>query len=234
MLSKPVLEETTFAGPETGIERKVWTQSAATDSPQTAVLFLDAELYIDRVQAPAVMQQEWPHALAVYVSHNGAAARHVDYVCNPTYAEFIADELLPWVLQQHPTLDPAKMILAGLSLSGLAVADIGIRYPDRFTHVICQSPSFWWEQDRFVTMIPPKPDQSPAFWICVGDQETQSGISHPPSELRQESTQIEGCEHTRDALIQAGFSVSYRTYRGGHDPACWKDDLELALRWTIS
>ncbi len=221
-----------FTGLATKTERQVWTQPANTDSPQIAVLFLDAELYIDRVQAPAVMQKECPHALAVYVSNNGAAARHVDYTCNPAYAKFIVEDVLPWVLRMHPTLDASKIVLAGLSLSGLAAADIGMRYPDRFSHVICQSPSFWWENERFRTQILPRPAKSAAFWICVGDLETQSGVSHPPTGLRQDSTQIEACEHARDALIASGYEVSYRTYPGGHDPLCWKDDLELALAWV--
>jgi enterochelin esterase-like enzyme len=226
------LQEDSFRGTTTSIERQVWTQPANIASPQTAVLFLDAELYIDRVHAPAVMQKECPHALSVYVSNNGAAARHADYTCNPTYAQFIAEELLPWVLLQHTTLYASKIVLAGLSLSGLAAADIALRYPDRFSHVICQSPSFWWENERFRKQISPRPQKHPAFWICVGDQETQTGVSHPPTGLRQNSTQIEACEHTCEALVQAGCTVSFRTYHGGHDPACWRTDLELALPWS--
>jgi enterochelin esterase-like enzyme len=228
------LQEDRFQGTTTLIDRKIWTQRANTEAPDTAVIFLDAELYIDRVHAPTMMQQEGPHALAVYVSNKDAVARHIDYTCKPTYARFIAEDVLPWVLKRHPTLNPTRIMLAGLSLSGLAAADIALRYPDRFSHVICQSPSFWWENERFRTQIPQYTQKSPAFWICVGDQETQSGVSHPPTGLRQNSTQIEACEHTRDALIEAGYTVSYRTYPRGHDPACWKDDLALALRWITS
>lgn len=228
-----MLSEAVFTGPATNIERQVWTQPANTDAPQTAVLFLDAELYIDRVQAPAVMEKECPHALAIYVSNNGAAARHVDYTCNPTYAKFIVEDVLPWVLRTHPTLEASKMVLAGLSLSGLAAADIGMRSPGRFSHVICQSPSFWWEKERFRSMIPPKPAHAPAYWICVGDLETQSGVSHPPTGLRQDATQIEACERARDVLIERGYRVAYRTYDGGHDPACWQTDLALALQWAV-
>lgn len=232
MSTNDSLHKRMFRGPATSIERQVWTQSANTEAPQTAVLFLDTELYIDRVQAPAVMQQVCPHALAIYVSNNGAAARHVDYTCNPTYAKFIVEDVLPWVLRTHPTLEASMMVLAGLSLSGLAAADIGMRYPGRFSHIICQSPSFWWENERFRTQILPRPSKSSAFWICVGELETQSGVSHPPTGLRQDSTQIEACEHTRDALMASGYEVSYRTYPGGHDPLHWKDDLALALPWS--
>lgn len=229
-----MLSEAMFTGPVMQIERKVWTQSANTDVPDTAVIFLDAELYIERMQAPAVMRQECPQAMVVYVSNKDAAARHEDYTCNPEYAKFVTEDVLPRVLRTYPTLAPTKIVLAGLSLSGLAAADIALRYPGRVSHVICQSPSFWWESERFREQIPPPGESASAFWICVGTQETQNGVSHPPTGLHQNSTQIEACEHTRDALIDAGYTVSYRTYDGGHDPACWRDDLKLALRWAYS
>jgi hypothetical protein len=28
-----------------------------------------------------------------------------------------------------------------------------------------------------------------------------------------------------------GVEVSERTFAGGHDPDCWRDDLRLALPW---
>jgi enterochelin esterase family protein len=218
----------------TGVERKVWTQPAVTGSPQALILFLDAELYIERVQAPEIVQRLAPQALSVFVSNNGAAARHADYTCNPDYAQFIAEEIIPWVLQVHPTLDPAKVVLAGLSLSGLAAADIAMRDPQRFAAVICQSPSFWWENERFCTHIPRKASPALPIWLCVGDQETQRGVTHPPTGLRQDSTQIEACEHARDEFLRQGYTVHYRTYSGGHNPVCWQADLELALPWACA
>lgn len=237
MLSPEFSVEENFTGSKTGIERRCWIQSAISHSPQTLLLFLDAELYIARVQSPVVVQRlqqqkQIAPALSVYVSNKDAAARHFDYACDPQYATFIAEELVPWVLQQHPTIDPAQIVLIGLSLSGLAAADIARRYPDRFRKVICQSPSFWWENERFCSMISPKPPHAPDYWICVGDEETQCGVTHAPSGLRQDSTQIEACEHTRDVMIEQGYTVAYRTYNGGHDPACWQVDLALALPWA--
>lgn len=43
-------QEDSFRGTTKRIERKVWTQPASIAAPQSAVLVLDAELYIDRVQ----------------------------------------------------------------------------------------------------------------------------------------------------------------------------------------
>jgi len=62
-----------------------------------------------------------------------------------------------------------------------------------------------------------------------GGRETEAGLSHPPSGLRQGLTQVAGCLAAAAALRANGYGVSYREYDGGHDPAGWRDDLSLAL-----
>ena len=63
----------------------------------------------------------------------------------------------------------------------------------------------------------------------MGSRETEAGLSHPPSGLRQGLTQVAGCLAAAAALRANGYGVSYREYDGGHDPAGWRDDLSLAL-----
>jgi hypothetical protein len=33
---------------------------------------------------------------AVFVSNNGAAARHSDYVCDTDYGAFLSQDVIPW------------------------------------------------------------------------------------------------------------------------------------------
>ncbi len=226
-----------LAGPTPGSLRTVWTQAGVTAQPRRLALFLDAELYIQRVQAPQVLQslQEQkviPPVAAVYVSNDSAAARHVDYTCDAVYAAYIVDEIVDWTLQRHPSVDPQQLVLIGLSLSGLAVADIAVRFPACFQRVVCQSPSFWWQEERFRHRLPPKPDQAPDYWICVGTQETTAGVVHAPTGLRQETSQLDACQRTANAMRDQGYTVVDRTYDGGHDPSCWQADLQHALPWA--
>jgi enterochelin esterase family protein len=125
-----------------------------------------------------------------------------------------------------------EIVLAGLSLSGLAAADVATRYPAVFRAAVCQSPSFWWQRGRFAAQLPAATPTGPEFWISVGSRETETGMSHPPSGLRQELTQLAGCELAAAALRAKGYHVSYREHDGGHDPACWRADLSLALPWA--
>ena len=148
------------------------------------------------------------------------------------YAAFIAVDVQRWVRDWSPGV--TKVVLAGLSLSGLAAAFAATRFPSAFAATICQSPSFWWEAGRFGEELRPAPDAGPRFWVCVGDRETDANVSHPPSGMLQGMTQIEGCDAGVGALRRNGYHVSYRTYAGGHDPNCWREDLMLALPWASS
>ncbi|WP_254507095.1 alpha/beta hydrolase [Anatilimnocola floriformis] len=211
-------------------DRRVWLAETPAD---TALIFLDAELYLQRVHAIEVLQQllsdqKIPPVSAAFVSNHSAASRHADYVCSDAYATFIAKDVVGWLKQQQPAL--REFLIIGLSLSGLAAAHIASRYQGTFRAAICQSPSFWWEQGRFAAELPVA-KTSQQYWICVGSRETDSGVSHPPSGLRQDWTQIAGCDFVCAAMREKGYDLEYRTYDGGHDPVCWREDLQQALPW---
>lgn len=217
------------------IGRKVWTAPSISDTPGVAILFLDAEVYLLPVEAARIVEQlqrdgSLPPSVCAFVSHHDAAARHVNFTCQPEYAAFIADDVRDWLLQRNPTV--REIVLVGLSLSGLAAAFIATRYPFKFPTAICQSPSFWWDEGRFGKELIPAANPNQRFWICVGNLETDANVSHPPSGLLQKLTQIHGCDAGCLAMRHNEYDVSYRTFDGGHNPKCWRDDLLLALPWA--
>ena len=217
-------------------ERTVWSVAPPAGRPTAAVLFLDAELYLERVGAVAVVRRlqerrAIPPAVAVFLSDGGAAARHEDFVCRPEYARFVARDLVESLREEHPGV--TEIVIAGSSLSGLAAAYTATRHPAVFRAAVCQSPSFWWERGRLAQELPAATPAGPESWICVGSRETGAGLSHPPSGLRQGLTQVAGCVSAAAALQAKGYRVSYREYDGGHDPECWRDDLSLAQRWVL-
>jgi enterochelin esterase family protein len=217
------------------IERKVWTLSSANERPSIAIIFLDAELYLDRVGAATVVGQleregRVPPVTSAFVSQNGPAARHSNFTCQMDYAAFVAADVTSWMRARYTSIQ--GIVLAGLSLSGLAAAFIATRFPRNFSATICQSPSFWWEGGRFANELPPAATHGGKLWVCVGDRETEANVSHPPSGLIQRLSQVEGCDAGCAALRRNGYIVRYRTYAGGHDPGCWREDLALALPWA--
>jgi enterochelin esterase family protein len=218
--------------------RRIWSVSPRLETPSALLVFLDAELYLERVLAvDAVRQLEErklvPPVASVFVSSNGPAARHADYVCDEAYARFLVEDLLPFVTQRRPTAVFERVVLIGLSLSGLAAAHATLT-TGSFRAAICQSPSLWWERERFASAVPDAGSEPAAFWISVGDGETVTGVSHPPSGLSQDTSQLDACNRGADALRAAGYPVALRVFHGGHDPVCWRDDLARALPWATS
>lgn len=221
------------------IERPVWLSVPGEEAARGAILFLDGELYRERVRAQDVVDAlvaagAIPPVRCLYVSNAGAAARHADYTCSDAYAAFIAHDVAGWFAEQDAAACAGRIVLAGLSLSGLAAAHMAIRHPAPWRSVICQSPSFWWQDESFRRQLPPAAPQHPPLWVCVGDAETSREVAHPPSGLWQGETQIDACRRTCDDLARLGYDVRYGTYAGGHDPAHWADDLRLALQWAIA
>lgn len=198
-------------------------RSRGADSGRV-IAFLDAEHYLRDVDCLPVIRElrELESITWVFVSHENSAGRHADYACNESYARFIAEDVVGQV-----TSKKGGHLVCGLSLSGLASAFVCLRYPEVFGGALCQSGSFWWMVQTGVEI----PRTNARFWLSVGDQETATGVSHPPSGMRQEISQVEGARAMGERLRASGAKVNYNEYAGGHKAAPWRAELADALRW---
>jgi len=234
---KDTLEENFVSSSSKPFGRRIWKLYPESGHPSCAVIFLDGELYLEKVKTVQVLRQlhaekNIPSTMAVFVSSNSPAARHSDYTCDADYATFLAQDVVPWILNSHGEIGCERMIIVGLSLSGLAAAYAALTHQSQFHSAICQSPSFWWNDECLYSSLPPATDSRTAFWVSVGNQETERGVSHPPSGMLQKKSQIEACQHGCNALRDAKYNVNYRVFQGGHDPERWREDLVLALPWV--
>lgn len=214
--------------------RDIWYAPGPEDTPHSLCLFLDAEHYVRDMGAPAVLQQllterRIPPAAFLFVSHVSGAARHADYVCSDSYTRLIAEDVLHWARAKNRMVQETGNIICGLSLSGLAAAYAAFHYPQTFSRVLCQSGSFWWLADNDVALAP----TSARFWLSVGDAETDTEVSHPPTGLYQRISQIQGVEAAAQRFQSLGAEVHYNLYSGGHAIAPWRDELAPALEWLF-
>ena len=68
--------------------------------------------------------------MAVLVG-NAPGQRGTELPCNPTFARFLRDELMPWVRRLYrATADPADTYAAGSSFGGLAATCSAMFHPD--------------------------------------------------------------------------------------------------------
>jgi enterochelin esterase family protein len=232
-----VEEELTITSTERDYVRSAWL----IEGPKTAhslCVLLDGEHYRDNVQAipifSTLMQRgSIPPMTLVFVSHGGAAARHSDYLCDPQFARFIAEDVVSRARARVPSLSAERHLICGLSLSGLAAAHIALLYPTRFPAALCQSGSFWFAADAFAQLVQQRPPVKTRFWLSVGDEETDANVSHPPTGLFQGMSQIAGVERARAVLEENGGEVNCHRHRGGHTSEHWRGELSDALQWLL-
>jgi len=186
--------------------RKVWVVQG--EGPvRRLCLFLDAELYLERVGAPAlILEHPFQGIGFVFVSHSSGEARHYDYICNPRYAEFISQDVVGWASEKM-SVGREGHALCGLSLSGLQSAFISLLCPFIFPDVVCQSGSFWWNREWLTDQVPGLTAHPGRFWLSVGDREKGAGDVHATTGLRQEVDQGEAVERMGTALRSAGHDV---------------------------
>ena len=218
-------------------ERLIWVRPPRDRvSAQHVSIFLDGELYRDRVEANSVIDSlsgDIADSWFVFVSMESAEARWLECPCYQPFAKFIAEELLPWLRTEHQELELVRQrTLIGMSYTGLAAAFVVREFPGLFQRVISQSGSFWWndcwlsEQYRLSARVPTD------FYLDVGTAELAENVLHRDGVL-QVVSQIEGVHRFRDVLHLKGNAVSYVEFDGGHDFSAWRETLPGALRWAL-
>ena len=232
------LEEHSIRSADGAYSRKVWLLPAGGEKPRRLGVFLDGEFYVHRMDTPATMlrlQEDGaiPPMVCAFISQVNGEARHEDLTCNPRYAAFVAEEVVPWLRERDPSLEPDGHLVAGPSLGGLAAAYLALTRGDLFSQCLSHSGSFWWNEEWLKKELEQMPAGRGRFWISVGDKENAAGVSHPPTGLRQDVTQIAACERFATALGQKGYLTYYEMYPGDHDFKPWADELPRAVSWLL-
>lgn len=221
-------------------ERRIWIREPASRQTDLDLLvILDAELYRNRVQAPQIIEDLFEsgtlsQTLVVYVSCVSMDARWIECPCYPPFTTFVAKELIPSIHERYPKTAHAKeRVIAGLSYTGLAASFVALTHDGLFTKVISQSGSYWsndcWLIREFDGQSLKHP---PAFFLDVGDKETQEYVWHK-EDVVQTISQVEGVERFRDMLLKNGYEVRYDTFSGGHSAEAWATSLPNALKWAL-
>jgi enterochelin esterase family protein len=172
--------------------------------------------------------------IAVFVDNHGLRSR--DLTCYPPFADFLADELVPWLRARFRlSRDPARAVLAGSSAGGLCAAYSAFRHPDKFGGVLSQSGAFCYypgfeEKDATYEIETgwlirefAKASRRPLrLWLEAGRLESWGFWSIVDSNWRM-----------RDVLTARGYEFAYQEYSGGHDYLCWQGTFGDGLAWLL-
>ena len=233
------LEEHTVADPATGYARLVRLRRGPADQPHRLCLFLDGEHYWRDMYAVPTLEElirtgSIPPMTFAFLGHVSAQARHEDYTCNERYAQYIGGAVMEWLRAEIPNLHDGGHLVSGLSLSGLMATYLSLQNRKHFAASLSQSGSHWWNHEYFATMARQKSPIETRVWLSVGDHETQTNISHPPTGLFQGMSQIEGVERAAGLFEEIGGTVHCHRFQGGHSLARWHDELGQALTWLLA
>jgi enterochelin esterase-like enzyme len=226
------LEEHTVSDSAMGYSRLIRLLRGPANHPQRLCLFLDGELYLQKMKIAPVLEDlnkrgALPPVTFAFIDHLNMKARERDYTCNNQFGSFIGQKVIPWLQQEISGLRPGHHLIGGLSLSGLASAWLALQYPEHFRYCLSQSGSFWWNDQFFAKMAAQRAPIATRFWLSVGDQETEA--DDPP-----EVSQIEGVKNVHQVLNSLGATVHYNEYDGGHDLKYWRAEVEQSLNWLLT
>jgi enterochelin esterase-like enzyme len=210
-----------------------YKSDGARDHP--LLLIFDRDEYLATVQVPSMLDamieaQAVPPLVAVFVDSIGYEERGRELPGDPTFQQFIREELLPPLEREFGlTDDPARRIVAGCSYGGLGATLIARRYPDSFGAVLSQSGAF----SRVPASALPK---------GVGKPEDYGEVSRLFAEgprlpirfaidvgLLERDGMIQSNRHMRDVLLAKGYGVDYAEFTGAHDWIGWRGSFPTRL-----
>jgi enterochelin esterase-like enzyme len=205
--------------------RAVWHYTAQAPAgrgsePLPVVIFLDGEDWsIDAPNTIAGMTAAGllPPLLALGVSSGDQDTRWEELRCSEAFTRYLAHDVLGWAAQTRPiTPDPARTIVAGQSLGGLAALFATQVMPERFGCALVQSGSFWWpaNQEWLTHVVRAIAEPTHGVYLSVGTEEWA---------MREQIHRMAA------ALTQRGDPLHVTEYCGGHDLACWRVDLANGL-----
>ncbi len=226
-----------------GNERPIWIYiphgNSADKKPYGLLVLSDGGLYVNTAHVATTLDNliaagQISPLVAVMIDNPN---RWRELSCNPGYADFLAEEIVPWArANYHATDRPEQTIIGGSSLGGLAAAFVALRHPEVFGNVLSQSGDFRWKPD----------DEKEWEWL----NRQFAASPRLPLRFSFEAGLLEGTwwwrylpqrdplpqppllmvnRNLRDTLISKGYPVHYTEFNGNHGLLNWRGTLASHL-----
>ena len=214
---------------ETGIfmgdsHRKLYLYHPPVAEPTPLVVVWDGGDYLNRgrlnVTVDNLIAEGRIRPIALAMIENGKGARFVEYMQNEATVGMLGFRLLPFAAEHLNLIDakdqPGIHGVLGSSMGGLMALYTGLRAPDVFGHVVCQSGAFWFDEAKEMLIVDYVKRHSPVMlkiWQDVGTLEYL----------------LDGNRQMNLLLNEKGYDVIYREFSGGHNQTMWADNTWRGL-----
>jgi enterochelin esterase family protein len=224
-----------------GKDRRIWTHVPTTldpSEPAPLLVVWDGGIYAHVLSCPTILDHlvaagEIPPMVTVFVHWVEDGSRNWELAGAPEFDRCVEEELLPWIAERfHVTDDPARTIMSGSSLGGLASVRYAYLLPHRVGNAIAQSGSFGWHPEE-----PDATDWLAERWAVDGPVDCRLWTEMGTYETMPGPDGRSGYEHTQQFVEVArtrGTDITYRDFVGGHDYLCWRASFPEALRSIVA
>jgi enterochelin esterase-like enzyme len=155
-----------------------------------------------------------PKCIAVFVP---PVDRHEEYMMNPKFAEWFADDLTRQIERHFKIRTDAHLrSVQGASLGGLCATYIGLRHSKKFGNIIAQSASFWMRDQEIVKLFAKCKPLPLRFYLHTGTI----------------NDALEGTREMLKTLQHKGYEVTYRETSESHNWANWSGKYAEIIRWS--
>jgi len=226
-----------------GNERPIWIYTPhgfrADKKPYGLLVLSDGGLYVNTAHVATTLDNliaagVIPPLVAVMVDNPN---RWRELSCNSAYADFLAQEIVPWArANYHATDRPEQTIIGGSSLGGLQAAFVGLKHPEVFGNVLSQSGDFRWKPDGendwewLNRQFAASPRLPLRFSFEAGLLEgTWWWRSLPQRDPSPQPPLLMVNRNLRDTLTSKGYAVHYTEFNGNHGLLNWRGTLASHL-----
>jgi enterochelin esterase family protein len=204
-------------------ERDVYLYKPHAKGPFPLLVVYDGPDYLHRGRLTTIVDNLITDGrirpIAMAFLQNGKSRRSVEYFCSDATISWLEHEILP-LARQHIRLvnikeQPGTYGVLGASAGGLMSMYTGLRMPEIFGKVLCQSGVFalHGRDSAAVDLIRHEHARGIKIWMDVGRLE----------ELLEDNRRMV------HLLNETNYNITYREFSGGHNYTSWRDDLWRGL-----
>jgi enterochelin esterase-like enzyme len=204
-------------------ERDVFLYKPRTNGAVPLLIVYDGNDYLHRARLPTIVDNliaaKRIRPIAMAFLQNGRSRRNVEYFCSDATIHWLDREVLPLARKHLRLLNiedhPAEYGVLGASAGGLMSFYTGLRMPEIFGKVLCQSAVFSIDGRDFaaVDLVRFGQGRNLQIWMDVGTLD----------DLLEDNRRMIAL------LDKRQYNVTYREFSAGHNYTAWRDDIWRGL-----